>query len=78
LVLVSLAASAGLLSLTGCGYSDHDEYFNIRSIVVQAEPGDGSMIAATDGRRGPVGNAKAAMVLNRRRGSASDQQVSLE
>lgn len=72
-------ACAGLLGIAGgCGYSSNDEYFRIRSIVVQATPGDGSMIASTDGRSGPVGNSRAAMVLNRPRGSASDQRVSLE
>ena len=48
--LLAGLACTGLLVAGGCGYSDHDEYFRIRSIVVQATPGDGSMIASSEGR----------------------------
>lgn len=71
-------ACAGLLIAGGCGYSDHDEYFRIRSIVVQATPGDGSMIASNEGRGATVGKAREAMLRSRTRGSASDQRISLE
>lgn len=76
LVLGAVAVLGGLLA-GGCGYSEHDEYFRIRGIVIEPTPGDGSMIASLD-HTGQVGNARAAVAMNRARGRASDQPVSRE
>lgn len=76
LVVGGAVVALGLL-VGGCGYSEHDEYFHIRSIVVEPTPGDGSTIASLD-RSGQAGNARAAMAMNRPRGQASDQPVARE
>lgn len=76
--VLGVLACAGLLPASGCSTTDHDEYFRIRSIVVQATPGDGSMIASNGGRGDSMGKAREAMLRNRSRDSISDQRVSLE
>jgi hypothetical protein len=70
---LSRLAAAALLALLagGCGYSATAEYSSIRSIVVPAAPGDGSVIAAMAPASGRDASARAFADNDRARVSDS-------
>ncbi len=72
LAVVGIAVFGTALLCGGCGHSASAEYARIRSIVVPAQPGDGSVVASVTPWGAQPGLAKAIASADRGRGHASD------
>lgn len=74
--IVSLSLAGAALSLVaGCGYSASQEYTRIRSIVVPAHEGDGTVVASITPWGTQPGLAKAIASADHGRDRASDSVV---